>query len=257
VTMTLSHLSPEKQYTVVLWSTRGGVGSDYSNRWTDIVIASVDSFVNNSAAESVKMTSVVADDMTRVHAENLGHVAKYDAIRPGADGTIVFTLTANGTNGALRAYLNAFVIQASPVGGPANPDSDGDGMPDAWELLYFGDPTNGVAGAHGDSDGASNLEEYYAGTNPTNPASVLKATIVGKGGGAAQVVVAYPTVQAAGDGYSGLTRTYDLEADSNLATGSWQGVAGATNIPGSDSTAAYTNALPGNVDMFRVKAKLQ
>ena len=50
-------------------------------------------------------------------------------------------------------------------------DSDGDGMPDAWEELYGLDPLDatGVNGAYGDADhdGLSNLAEYLAGTSPT------------------------------------------------------------------------------------------
>jgi len=50
-------------------------------------------------------------------------------------------------------------------------DSDGDGMPDYWMLLYFGHPTgeaedNSLAGGDADCDGVSNLQEYQNGTDP-------------------------------------------------------------------------------------------
>lgn len=55
-------------------------------------------------------------------------------------------------------------------------DSDGDGMPDHFELRYFGGPTNAVTDADGDHDGMDNHAESIAGTDPTNSLSNLKAT---------------------------------------------------------------------------------
>jgi hypothetical protein len=49
-------------------------------------------------------------------------------------------------------------------------DTDGDGLADAWEQQYFGG-LSANAGDDPDGDGMSNLREYRAGTNPTNPQS--------------------------------------------------------------------------------------
>lgn len=57
-------------------------------------------------------------------------------------------------------------------------DTDGDGIPDSWELLYFGDTTNCVATDNSDSDTLNNLSEYIAGTNPTNGTSYFSITNV-------------------------------------------------------------------------------
>ncbi|MDZ4197925.1 MAG: sugar-binding protein [Kiritimatiellia bacterium] len=47
-------------------------------------------------------------------------------------------------------------------------DSDSDGLPDWWELRYFGGVTNAVAGDPSPlGDGESNLEKYLLGKNPT------------------------------------------------------------------------------------------
>lgn len=62
-------------------------------------------------------------------------------------------------------------------------DDDGDNMPTRWEQLYTNATEAGAtpmqpytpdADEDGDGDGASNLEEYHAGTDPTDSASVFK-----------------------------------------------------------------------------------
>jgi hypothetical protein len=57
------------------------------------------------------------------------------------------------------------------VSSPA--DADGDGMPDAWELRYFG-TTEAAPDLDADHDGLSNLQEFRAGTDPTSPGSAFR-----------------------------------------------------------------------------------
>ena len=53
-------------------------------------------------------------------------------------------------------------------------DGDADGMPDDWERLYFGgSPTAAEASGDVDGDGAGNLTEYRARTDPRNSLSYL------------------------------------------------------------------------------------
>jgi hypothetical protein len=62
-------------------------------------------------------------------------------------------------------------------------DTDGDGLPDAWEVANGADRFGNDAGDDPDNDGASNLQEYLAGTDPQASQSRLKmeATISGPG----------------------------------------------------------------------------
>ena len=53
------------------------------------------------------------------------------------------------------------------------PDTDGDGMDDDWEMAYFNTLNRDGSGDF-DHDGASDLAEFRAGTNPANDASILR-----------------------------------------------------------------------------------
>lgn len=59
-------------------------------------------------------------------------------------------------------------------------DSNGDGLPDSWQIQYFGsiDSPQAAPGADPDGDGVNNLQEYLAGTDPTNPQSYFKIDAV-------------------------------------------------------------------------------
>lgn len=68
---------------------------------------------------------------------------------------------------------------------PGAGDDDGDGMPDTWETAYFGGASaiGGGATEDRDLDGMRNLDEYVAGTDPTNGASLLMVSGVELGDG--------------------------------------------------------------------------
>jgi hypothetical protein len=90
------------------------------------------------------------------------------------------TLYLTVTNAQPTAIYSVFVtnLGRAVVSSPARltflTDADTNGLPDDWQAIYgVSDPL-----ADADEDGFDNLEEYRAGTNPTNSASVFRIDFI-------------------------------------------------------------------------------
>jgi hypothetical protein len=101
------------------------------------------------------------------------------------------TVTFNGAAAAPSYWSDKFIAVAVPAFASTGPvivtvngvssnavmftvgddDSDGDGLPDWWELQYFGNLSQS-ANDDPDGDGVTNLQEYQQGRNPTKSALV-------------------------------------------------------------------------------------
>ncbi|HWN97402.1 MAG TPA: hypothetical protein VNT99_20390, partial [Methylomirabilota bacterium] len=89
-------------------------------------------------------------------------------VQPSQAGNYVLVVTNRA--GAATSQVATLTVN--------NPDLDGDGMPDAWEMAHGLNPGNANdAGLDFDGDGMTNLQEYRAGTNPNNVLSVLKLSV--------------------------------------------------------------------------------
>src|SRR5689334_14919436 len=137
-------------------------------------------------------------------------------------GDLYATNLLVGTRGTTR-QLN--------LGGTVSNDGDGDGLPDAWELAMFGHLNNN-SGSLG-ANGRTALSNYLTGSDPNNPDDVFRLTLTPNG---PDRVISFFARQASGPGYDGLSRSYALEYNTNLADALWFPVPNGTNFIGQNAT---------------------
>ncbi|MCW1925774.1 exo-alpha-sialidase [Luteolibacter arcticus] len=117
-------------------------------------------------------------------------------------------------------------------------DADSDGMPDAWELLNGLNASANDAGLDRDHDGVSNRDEYVAGTDPENAASVLGVTSYDAGGN-----LKWKSVPG---------RSYAVEESEELSL--WETVPGLSAVLATgDETAVVLPEEEGPVRFYRVR----
>jgi hypothetical protein len=114
-------------------------------------------------------------------------------------------------------------------------DSDGDGLPDAYERAVFGDLGRSGDGDF-DGDGATDRDEFVSGTDPKDPRSVLRLVIDGTDAGGS-VLLRWRTV---------LGVAYQVQRGAP-GTGSWDDF-GAPVV--GDAAMAQVKASPGADAVF-------
>jgi hypothetical protein len=122
----------------------------------------------------------------------------------------------------------------------SRPDTDGDGIPDSWEMQHFGNLTTANATSDYDHDGSSDLSEYIAGTDPKDPLSRLKVITHSYDTGHTQATLTFTSAP---------NRTYRLEYDYDLA-GVWTNSPLGTFNPDSGSTTTRTFTFPTGPKCF-------
>ena len=120
------------------------------------------------------------------------------------------------------------------------PDTDGDGIPDNWEKLYFGNLTTANALTDKDGDGSSDLAEYRAGTLPNDRSSSLRITASSFNANFTQSTLTF-TIEP--------TRLYRIEHDTDLVA-PWTDSALGTFTPAAGATATRTLTLPASPRRF-------
>jgi uncharacterized repeat protein (TIGR01451 family) len=146
--VTVSNLGPARASSVTL---------------TDALPAGV-TFISATGACSTDATGHVACDLGSLASNGVATVQIVSTASVGTMTNLVGVagdaVDANPADNSSVAVTDVFA------------DTDCDGLPDAWELAFFGN-LNQTGSDDPDGDGFTNLQEYLAGSDPTNSASSL------------------------------------------------------------------------------------
>jgi uncharacterized repeat protein (TIGR01451 family) len=123
------------------------------------------------------------------------------------------------------------------------PDSDGDGLPDHWETIHAGDATSLAPGGDLDGDGATNAQEYQAGTNPTNASSYLKVESVSVGDNGAAVRLTF---------FAASNNTYTVESRAAADAGAWSRVTDVIAASSNRIVEVFDSSVPGTQRYYRL-----
>jgi hypothetical protein len=140
------------------------------------------------------------------------------------------------------------------------PDTDGDGLPDWWELQYFakvadgggcstalccplGQPMCAVPGQDPDGDGRTNAQEYLLGTDPTLFDGPGAPTALAPVCGAFVAALTPTLVVANASGLSVPTYEFQIYSDSTLRTSAQNVVQGAATTSWTSAAALSENGV--------------
>ncbi len=143
--------------------------------------------------------------------------------------------TAGGTAQGLSGQLNLTILNVT------NDDFGayaGDQIDDAWQVQYFGQPPNPLAGPNVDADGTgqTNLFKFVAGLNPIDYSRFNMSVLSVAGLPGQKNIVFSPIVSG---------RTYTPQFKASLTSPSWTALAGTTQSDtGSQRTVTDPNATP-------------
>jgi predicted CXXCH cytochrome family protein len=136
-------------------------------------------------------------------------------------------------------------------------DANNDGLPDSWQVQYFGSPTNASAAPNASpaGDGIPNWLKWSLGLDPTQPGINIPGGVVWANGknlvnppidpNATNSVAIYTAAEVVFNTEAG--KTYQIQAISSLGDG-WQNVGDA--IPGTGNPISYVTPTRSNAQQF-------
>ena len=199
------------------------VTANDTNGWTDV-------FLRDLVANTTLLVSLNAAGTAP------GNRLSSTAVMAADGRTIVFQSFASDlASGDLNNAKDVFMLRLNAG------DSDHDGLPDDWEIAYFGDLAQDGEGDF-DHDGSTNRQEYLAGTNPANNASVFQVlTLTALSNG--QTTLLWSAVAG---------RTYRVQFKDDLERPGWTDLGGEVTADGTQASAVDPDTSAASHRFYRV-----
>ena len=161
-------------------------------------------------------------------------------------GTVWYSVAHNTNAAARTGFLRIAGKTVTVIQDGAPPDTNGDGLPDSWQMLYFNsaNATNAPPGADPDGDGASNLEEYLAATDPTDGGSVMRITEFTTSTLTQTYSLAFPAL---------LRHYYQIQRTADLVNGRWKGFTNSFYGTGTSVPMTGTIGTNASIEFFRIR----
>jgi hypothetical protein len=161
-------------------------------------------------------------------------------------------VSMDGSKGVHNAPFASGILKASIA--DLTGDANNDGLPDAWQIQYFGSANspNAAPNASPAGDGIPNWLKYSLGLNPNVPGIVVPDGVVWANGsnfvGGTNIIKIYTAAEVAFD--TGVGTNYQLQAISTLG-GGWQPV-GPLIVGDGTSRSLLTSTRTNHLQFYRV-----
>jgi len=215
-----------------------------------------------TATFTVTLSAAAVRDVT-VQWNTVDGTALAPANYVAAGGTITFpagattaqvSVTINGDTLAqpsanfllrLSNATNTTILRSNGQGTITPLDTDGDGMPDYWEILHGFNPLDPAdAALDADGDGLTNLQEFLASSDPRNPAD--PRSIIAMHTSGSKLTFTFRSVAG---------RNYRIEYKDSLSDPAWLPLGADLTATGA-TTEVPDLALPGGQSSRFFRARL-
>ena len=158
-------------------------------------------------------------------------------------GTATVTVQLHDNGGTANGGVDTSAVQTFSITIGLSTDTDGDGLPDDFEVAFGLNPNDASDSERDDDgDGFTNAQEFAAGTNPLDPTSALCITSTAQSG--SDVTLAFDSIQG---------KAYQIQYNDVFPINSWAALGSTVAGTGSSVQVLDSNGASRTTRLYRVQ----